>query len=114
MSIATHHLKEHAAKLALTLFLALATTFARGQQKIFLANDYGAKGDGTTLNTIAIQKAIDEAAKTRLLAIAERCPVHLTLTKGSDVQTTIVQAPMAAHATTQCEHKAAMDEACAD
>ena len=63
---------------------------------------------------IELEGAIDEAAKTRLLAIAERCPVHLTLTKGSDVQTTIVQAPMAAHATTQCEHKAAMDEACAD
>jgi len=40
--------------------------------------------------------------------------VHLTLTKGSDVQTNVVQAPMAAQPITKCEHKAAMDEACTD
>ena len=63
---------------------------------------------------IEMEGPIDAAQKDRLTAVAERCPVHLTLTRGSDIQTKVVQIPMTAQPTTKCEHKTAMDEACAD
>ena len=57
---------KHLSQAAITLLLTLSV---QAQTKIFSANSYGAKPDGTTLNSAFIQKAIDAAA-----------PVHGTVT----------------------------------
>lgn len=54
---------------------------------------------------------LDDAQRARLLDIAMRCPVHLTLDRGSNIETRL--APMAAAApTTLCEHARDANEAC--
>ena len=46
------------------LALALFTSTAKAAPKSYFANDFGAKGDGTTLDTAPIQHALDAAAKS--------------------------------------------------
>ena len=61
---------------------------------------------------IALEGDLDEAQRTRLMEIAEKCPVHLTLARGSEVTAhpaAILPAPQIGTG-----HVACMAEACAD
>ncbi len=65
---------------------------------------------------IALDGDFDEAQRARLMEIAERCPVHLTLTRGSQVRARLLPpqtAPAPGPADSQT-HVACMEEACAD
>lgn len=70
--------------------------------------------DSFTLD-ITLEGALDDIQRARLMEIAERCPVHLTLARGSDV--TAVLLPMPAVAVQPSDgtgHMRCMLEACAD
>ena len=43
--------------------------------------------------TIILDGPLDDEQRARILEIADRCPVDLTLIRGSDVQTELVDAP---------------------
>jgi putative redox protein len=66
--------------------------------------------------TISIEGPLDEAQRAQLLAIAQRCPVHRTLDRGSDVQTTLTTAAVATEPSTAVPslHMRDMETACED
>jgi putative redox protein len=47
--------------------------------------------------TILLEGALDEAQRARLLDVAKRCPVHLTLERGADVRTMLADDHPAPH-----------------
>lgn len=49
-------------RLAVFAFLFVAASFALASPRTYLVNDFGAVGDGKTLETAALQKALDAAA----------------------------------------------------
>jgi putative redox protein len=64
---------------------------------------------------IALEGELDDAQKAKLLEIAERCPVHVSLHRSSDVQTRLVQTEplMDNEASINGEHMKIMEETCA-
>ena len=64
--------------------------------------------------TIHLEGSLDEAQTARLLEIADLCPVHRTLDRGSDVRTTLDLAAMEPKTgATPSEHMRDMQEASA-
>jgi putative redox protein len=64
---------------------------------------------------IVLEGALDDAQRTRLMEIAERCPVHLTLARGSEVRAVLMpQAAPPMRPLDGTAHMACMVEACAD
>jgi polygalacturonase len=55
----------------------ILTSRVHAESKVFFANDYGAKGDGITLETASIQKAIDAAAVVKG-TVSLRSGIYLT------------------------------------
>jgi putative redox protein len=64
---------------------------------------------------IELEGPLDDDQRARLLQIADRCPVHLTLMRGSEVRTRLVEAPRLEFdgAGGVSTHARLMDEACA-
>ncbi len=61
---------------------------------------------------IELRGPLDEVQRSKLLDISMRCPVHLTLERGSIVETRLIAPPLEAKATTLCEHARDALEAC--
>ena len=64
---------------------------------------------------VTLEGALDDAQRARLLEIAERCPVHMTLTRGADVRTVLLPAQSSLGKPVDTPaHVTCMEEACAD
>jgi putative redox protein len=64
---------------------------------------------------IVLEGDLTAEQRRRLLEIANRCPVHLTLERGSDVVTVLAEKPLPGHLDPEpTEHAEDMAEACAD
>lgn len=64
---------------------------------------------------VHLEGDLDAEQRARLLEIAERCPVHMTLTRGADVRTILLPAQAApARPEEGPSHMNCMEEACAD
>jgi putative redox protein len=62
---------------------------------------------------IQLTGALDSAQRTKLLEIAMRCPVHMTMERGSEMETILLPPETKVGApTNRCEHARDMNEAC--
>lgn len=59
---------------------------------------------------IVLEGELDETQRAKLLEIADHCPVHVTLDRGADIQTTLVPADPHAAPSSKGEHMKTMTE----
>lgn len=64
--------------------------------------------------SISLEGGLDQEQRTRLLEIAERCPVHLTLARGSEVAARLAPEAAQTRPIESAGHMNCMVEACAD
>jgi putative redox protein len=75
----------------------------------------GLEGKDRFAREMVLEGELTPDQRRRLLEIANRCPVHLTLERGSDVVTVLAEEPLPGHLDPEpTEHAEAMAEACAD
>jgi len=63
--------------------------------------------------TVTLEGPLDEAQRARLLEIADHCPVHRTLDRGSDVETKLAEARSTPASIIPSAHMVHMEEASA-
>jgi putative redox protein len=63
---------------------------------------------------VKLEGALDDAQRARLMEIADKCPVHLTLARGSDVNARLMAPAAAMTPQDSPAHVRCMVEACAD
>jgi putative redox protein len=64
---------------------------------------------------VTLEGALDETQRARLMEIAERCPVHMTLNRGADVRTALLPAKaVPGQPADSPSHMNCMEEACVD
>ena len=63
---------------------------------------------------IELVGALDDAQRARIYEISMRCPVHMTMERGSIMETKLVEPAMTAVPRTLCEHARDTSEACSE
>jgi putative redox protein len=63
---------------------------------------------------IVLEGALDDTQRARLMEIADRCPVHLTLARGSDVRAALLPSTTGMQPVEGPSHMQCMEESCAD
>lgn len=72
-------------------------------------------GRDVFVREISLEGDMDPDQIQKIVNIAERCPVHLTLTRGAEVRTSLTSGlEPTARSTEECIHARVMEEACHD